>query len=145
MQNNTTTLEASVAAFKVIARDALRMNLISPRLSKITELENEIKDTQECEAQNAHFKLVTEYELSVSDKNHPDYEDRKKESEEDIKASEEVTKQHADVVAAIEKEIADQKEGIEKIKSGETKVSLEALNELTEKLIKQDALNQVKS
>jgi len=45
----------------------------------------------------------------------------------------------------LEKEIANQKLGITKIETGETKVCLEELNDLVEKLVIEDAKNQVKA
>lgn len=138
------TLEQKVANYKVVARDALRMELISPRLSKITAIENEIKSVNECKANYEHEVLVQSYEISKLDKDHPDYEATKKNKEEIVVDCTASIKEHSDRVIDLEKEIAEQKEGIAKIESGETKVCLEDLNALVAQMIEQDALNQVK-
>lgn len=137
------TLSVKVAAFKLIARDALRMNLITPRLSRISGLENDIKELNDQKTKVEHFIVVENYELSKLDTAHPDYADNKKSKEESVKI---LTEESAAITKHIEdtnKVMTEEKDGIAKIESGETKVSLDALNEMVERLVKQDALNQV--
>lgn len=141
---STTTLEAKVTAFKVIARDSLRMNLISPRLSAIASLEGNIKDVEAYIADEAHTIKVHAYELSKMDVNHPDYASDKTEIETCIKNHEDKVAKLEESIVEINKLIAEQKEGIAKIESGDTKVSLDKLNDLVSKMIEKAALSQVK-
>jgi hypothetical protein len=136
-------LEAKVANFKLIARNALRMELISPRLSKITALENDVKELNDCVKAHEHAVLVETYEIGKMDKEHPDYTEDKKYKEEAVKSFTESIEETKKDIVEVEKLVAEQKEGIAKIESGETLVSLERLNEMVEALVKQDALNQV--
>lgn len=146
METPTTaiTLADKVAAFKVIARDSLRMNLIVPRLSRIANIEASIKDVEEDIADETHTIKVHTYEISKMDVDHPDYAEDKAEIEECVKNHEGRVVKLQEVIVALNKEITDQKEGIAKIESGETKVSLDSLNDLVSDMIKKAALNQVK-
>lgn len=137
------TLEGKVANYKLVARDALRMELISPRLTKIAELESQVKKYSDCVKHYEHTILVENYEISKLDKEHPDYEDTKKNKEDEVKYSTERIEDCKKSIVEIEKEIAYQKESIAKIEKGETLVSLERLNDLVAKMVRQDALNQV--
>ena len=142
-QTNIGPLETKVTAFKLIARDALRMNMISPRLSNLSDLQNRITDLSKGQAAYNHSAIVANYEISKLDKEHPDYEEKKAKLLERVKNateySEDITKQ----IAEVQKEIDEQNTGIAKIESGETKVSLDDLNSLTERLVKEDAFKQV--
>lgn len=140
-----TTLTEKVAAFKLKARESLRMALISPRLGKISTLENTIEEVKN---QKATFEkreiAVAKYNLTKLDAEHPLFDEMKEAAEKRIVALEERLPTFDKEVEELEKEIAEQKEGIAKIESGETKVSKEALADLVEEMIKQDALNSVK-
>jgi hypothetical protein len=140
-----TTLEAKVTKFKLVARDALRMKLISPRLSKIAGLEAEMKDLEDCQKSNEHRILVENYEIGKMDKEHPDYAEDKKYKEDEAKYAQERVDQILKDIAEVQKAITEQKDGIAKIESGETKVCLEDLNEMVDKLVREDAYNQVKT
>ena len=137
------TLKEKVANYKLLAREALRMELITPRLSKIANLEVSVKSVEECKANLEHEILVENYEISKLDTEHPDYKDFKAEKEEAVKSYTEEVAVHVKGLEELAKEIADQKDGIAKIESGEVKVSLDALNDLVSKMIEQDALNAV--
>jgi chromosome segregation ATPase len=143
VEKGAATLIEKVASFKVIAREALRMELVAPRLSKIASLEAEIKGRNEEIKSYDHRIAVNTYENSKLDTNHPDYEDNKKEKEAALeylaKIKEETTKE----INEIKKEIEEQNDSINKIASGETKVSIDSLNELVSKMIRQSALDQV--
>jgi len=148
MENNTNTLALSnkVSNFKVIARNALRMNLISPRLSHISELEAQVKYNKDSIDKFNHQINVINYEISKLDVNHPNYTKTKERMEAEMK--DEYTpmiENRNKAILDLEKEIANQKLGITKIETGETKVCLEELNDLVEKLVIEDAKNQVKA
>lgn len=139
------TLEEKVAAYKLIARDSLRMGLISPRLSKITRYENELLDIAEDRKNLEHLIKVETYEISKLDTEHPNYEDRKKTKEDYLKGMTERLPSYDKQVEDVNKLITEQKEGIAKIESGETKVSADALADLVDAMISKAALNGVAS
>ena len=143
---NTTVgaLTAKVEKYKVIARETLRMALITPRLTKIASLEAKIACINTHIADYDHVILVENYEISKLDTEHPDYEAYKKEKTERVTRYTEGTAELQKDVEDVNKLIAEQKEGIAKIESGETKVSIDELNALVAEMVKQDALNQVK-
>ena len=143
MSPNTPTLETRVASFKLIAREALRMKLISPRLTRIAGLEGEVARANEQKNDNAHEIKVEEYEISKLDVEHPNYAKKLAKKEETLKGLTERVKCFDENLAELDKEINHQKEAISKIESGETKVCLDELNYLVEEMIKKDALNQV--
>jgi len=142
-KENAIALNEKVANYKLLAREALRMELITPRLSKIANLEVSIKSVMDCKAAIEHEILVENYEISKLDTEHPDYLEMKKEKEEAIIAYNEEVTLHTEGLKELEEVMKEQKEGIAKIESGETKVSIEALNELVSKMIEQSALNAV--
>ena len=137
------SLENKVAAFKLIARNSLRMNLINPRLTRIAFIEGDIKNYQDEKETTNHEIKVEEYEITKLDKDHPNYETRLKSKEDRL----EILKLHIErsdkAIEGLEKDMDEQKKGIAMIESGETKVCLDDLNCLVDKMIKQDALNQV--
>ena len=141
--NPTGPLEVKVAAFKLIARDALRMNMISPRLSAIATLENRITDITKSKNEVNHSILVNNYEISKLDTGHPDYEAMKAEKNEIVTRATETLKGYDESITNIQKDIDEQKAGIVKIENGETKVSLDDLNQFVERLVKEDAFKQV--
>lgn len=140
--NPTTTLESKVAQFKNIARNALRMNLISNRLTKISALENEIQNTLKTIENYNHNVLVESYEIEHSDKLHPNYQSKITQKQKNITENTKIINSYQENIKYLNSLITKEKEGISKIESEETKVSLEELNTLVEKLILQDAKNQ---
>lgn len=145
MENTTTTtLSAKVAAFKLIARDALRMKLISPRLSKISGYETEIASVNDCMTKIEKLIAVKEFEKSRIDTDHPEYEALVKEKDEKIESLKKEIEEHKKGIEEIKEAIKKQEEGIAKIESGETKVSSDELNALVDQMIEEDALNKVK-
>jgi predicted nucleic acid-binding Zn-ribbon protein len=140
MDNN---LRTRVSELKLIARNALRMELISPRLTKISDLEKELQATIECKENIEHLILVKEYEITKMDKEHPNYEKDKEYKEENIKYLKTEIENHEKALEEINEEIKKQNEAISKIETGETLVSLNSLNNVTRLLIEKDALNQV--
>jgi chromosome segregation ATPase len=137
------TLTGKVEKFKLIARDALRMNLITPRLSAVSRLEKSVADVAKATAEVNHEIEVLNYDISKLDVNHPDYADKKSGKEDRVKSLSELLTDNAKETADLTKEIANEKDGIAKIEAGETKVSLDELNALVAKLIEADALSQV--
>ena len=132
-----------VAKFKVIARDTLRAKLISARQSKVANLTADIAYVTKEIADLNHEILVENYEIGVLDTKHPDYEATKTEKEATVT---ELTAEAKDLtdnnLVDLIKEVAEQTDGIAKIQSGETKVSLEELNSLVETMLNQYAKNQ---
>ena len=136
-------LKEKVAAYKLIARDALRAKLISPRLTRITGYENDIVDINAEKTKVEHKIEVLNYEISVLDKNHPDYAKTLKDDQDYVKTVVDSLPAYDKQVEEVTAKIKDQNDAIDKITSGETKVSLDELNDLVNDMVKKDALNQV--
>ena len=141
--NNPGLLSTKIATFKIIARDALRMNLISPRLSLIASLQNEVNSLTKDKGNYDHQIVVNNYEISKLDVDHPDYEVKKTNKLNRIKEDTESSENIAKTIVEVQKQIDEEKVGITKIESGETKVSLDDLNAMVTELIKADAIKQV--
>lgn len=145
--NNTagaTVLAEKVAKIKAIARDSLRMKLISPRQSKIATLEGDIVSVKKDIEETTHDTKVEKYEISKLDTEHPNYEKTKTDKENIVKSNDESIINLNKEIENINKAIIEQKDGIAKIESGETKVSLDELNELVDSLIKTESREEVK-
>lgn len=144
---DTKNYNTIVATAKLSARDVLRAELISARQTKISNLETERENlTKEANDYLARLKkdiARNAYKLSKLEDANPDAEDIKKYCKTDDEFSnkeiERTTKQLAEETEAINKMITEQKEGIAKIESGETKVSLARLNEIANNFV-QDAV-----
>ncbi len=141
--NSKLTLSEKVAKFKLIARESLRMGLISARLSKVATLEENLASLAKQKTEVEHDVKVETYELSKLDANHPNYEKNKTAKEETVKSLNKELEDLAKQTEDTNKLVTEQKEAITKIESGETKVSLEALNDLVDEMVRKDALNQV--
>ena len=151
---NATTLNAPVVltekvkAIKLIARDALRMELISPKLAEINKLEHETKQrieyikAEEKKIAIANYKITR---LTRLDAGHPDFDNLKKFQEEVIEYSAKAIENLNKAIEDTNKTIADEKEAISKIETGETKVSFFHLDETVNKLILQEAKNEVQT
>lgn len=135
-----TVLSAKVAQFKLDAREALRMELISPRLARVSSYEDKIKNIVEAKEAHDHDIVVETYEISALDKNHPDYADTLEEREEDLESLKESLPQFAEDIKEVEKLIEEQKEAIQDIEHGKTLVSACALKELVNGMIERDAI-----
>ena len=143
-KNAPTVLTEKVNKIKVIARDYLRMKLISPRLTKIASYEADLAaNAKEVDAVN-HEILVENYEIGVLDQNHPDYAETKADKEKVVANDQDTLKALAEDAANTKKAIDEQKAGIADIESGKTKVSLDELNEMVEKLIATEVREEVK-
>jgi hypothetical protein len=104
-----------------------------------------MKSIEDCQKANEHTILVENYEIGKMDKEHPDYEEDKKAKEEEAKYAQERVDECLKDIVEVQKALTEQKDGIAKIESGETKVSLEDLNEMVDKLAREDAYAQVKT
>jgi chromosome segregation ATPase len=147
-ENENTTkkgaaLTEKVAKYKLIARDSLRMALISPRLSRIAGLEDTLASLAKTKTEVDHEILVENYEISKLDTNHPNYEKTKTRKEETVKNFTSELESLAKQVEEVNKSITEQKEAITKIENGETKVSLDALNDLVDEMLRNDAVTKV--
>ena len=145
MENNSqeSSLSTKTAQLKLIARDGLRMKLISPRLSEISELEARVASINDDIQDINHEVKVENYEISKLDQDHPNFEDTKKRKLDLIESLTKVIKNNEIWIEKVNIDINHQKENILKIESGDTKVSLELLNELVDKLILQESKNSL--
>lgn len=142
MSTTTKTLAEKVAAYKLIARDSLRAELISARQSKVAHLEEHVADLNQNKADLDLDMKVEVYEISKLDTEHPLFDKTKAAKEETVKFITERLESNAKMLEETNKAITEQNEAIAKIESGETKVSLERLNALVEDMVRQNALNQ---
>jgi len=138
-----TVLTEQVEKLKLIARNSLRMELISPRLTKISETESTIISLQKQINDANHIIKVENYEISKLDTEHPDYLDKKATKEEKIEFQTNNTKFYTEIIIEKQKEIEDQQQKISKIETGETKVSQEKLNDIVALLILESSKNQL--
>lgn len=154
MNTNENTLNAPVVLtekvknLKLIARNALRMELISPILAEINRLERGVKEIDGYIATELKKVAVAEYKitrLERLDAEHPDFDNLKKTQEENIeyfkKNLENLTKE----TEMYTKRIEDERTAITKIETGETLVSTNRLEEIVDRLILQDAKNDIVS
>lgn len=138
-----TVLTEKVAAFKLIARDSLRMGLISARLTKVANLESDLAIFDKEKTDINHDIKVENYEISKLDTEHPDYEETKKGKTELVTDLTKALEGIAKNVEETNKLITEQKEAIAKIENGETKVSLDELNSLVDEMVRQSAVVKV--
>ena len=143
---NTTkmTLKDVVTRIKLIARDVLRMELISRRLSKINRFENDIKETEKSIKYIEDNISIEKYEISKLDTSHPKYEDKKLDKEnKNINMLKDIELLNTNIETN-KTLIKEQFEGIDKIEKGETLVSSEKLAEMVEKFIIEEGKKQIK-
>lgn len=139
------TLAEKVAAFKLIARNSLRMGLISPRLTRVSTYEDTLASLAESKKEVEFDLSVKNYEISKLDTGHPRYEKTKTSKEETVKYLNERLESITKQVEETNKLITEQKEAVTKIESGETKVSKDELNDLVDEMVRADAVSQVGS
>lgn len=139
------TIKNRVEKFKKIAREALRAELISPRLTKIAKYENQIEGIEDTIEKIKHRIKTHEYEITKLDTEHPNYTNRKTDLEDSIKYNKKDIEIWEKEIKNIENEIEEQKQGIARIETGKTKVSLEKLNAFTEDLIIENARKKASS
>ena len=140
---NQSNLATKVAQFKLIARDALRMRLISPRLANVSAYEKQVKQTVADKAEYQAALDVQKYEISTMDVNHPNFANDKKFKEEYLAEKTKKLEVFDQQVEELNKKIAEQNEGIQNIESGKTLVSKDDLNFLVSQMCEQYAMNQV--
>ena len=138
-------LTPQIDKIKLIARDALRMELISSRLTKISVLETAIKEAKEYQELVKKDIEVIEYEFTKEDTNHPRYneKDSTENKEIRIKNKNEMLEEYSALIKGYEEKIENQREGIRKIEAGKTLVSSAELSNLVEVLIEQDSKNKL--
>jgi len=138
-----TPLKDKVTELKLVARDSLRMELISNRLTKIADLKSQMKYSDE-HTDRLNKELKThEYELETLDSKHPKYEDRKEHHKYEIEFFKETLEKEEKEKATIQEKLDKELEGVILIETGKTKVSLEHLNEYVSELIREQAKNRV--
>lgn len=132
---NVGPIQTVVAKVKVVARDVLRGQLISVRMSKISSLNAEIKTIQGyIDDQNKEIAR-SKYALSKIDPANPDAADLTKQANDAITEATTAIKDFTEEIAAVQKTIDEQNAGIAKIESGETKVSLDEMAVLVDQFL----------
>jgi len=129
------TYNTIVAKLKEIARDGLRMELVSKRQTEVAAFEANIKSHQENiqelrkDIERANFQIT---QLVDAD---PDFADKKKAYEDQIVEIEADIKTATECLDEVKKQKTEVEENITKIEAGEVKVNLERLNDRTAQLI----------
>lgn len=134
-----------VSSVKEIARDVLRMELISARQSTIYGHESDIKDVNEQIAAYNKDIARSEYRISKIEDANPDKESLLKLETAVIDATKKDIARAEELIKSINEAIAKENEGIAKIVSGETKVSKDALADLVSDYLDEVGLNAVKA
>lgn len=145
-KNTPVVLTEKVKEFKLIARNALRMELINPILAGISQLENEIKKFEECIKNEEKNIAIAEYRIerfNRLDANHPDLENLKKNQGKTIERHQEYIKDFNKEIERHIKIIGEERTAIARIETGETLVSAGRLEEMVNKLILQEAKNTI--
>ena len=145
-KNAPIVLTEKVKEFKIIARNALRMELINPILAGINQLENEIKKVEGYIKTEEKNIAIAEYRierLNRLDANHPNLENLKKNQGKTIERHQEYIKDLNKEIERHIKTIGEERMAIALIETGETLVSAERLEEMVNKLINQYAKNTI--
>lgn len=147
------TLRERVQSFRDKATRLLRMGKINKILQEIFQINKAISYAMKqieilTEKETSAKKMITraEYKITKLDEADPDYEDKKAKAmdfvETETKRQKETLEQIDNDIKSNEKEIIRYKEQVEKldkeieaVESGETKVSIEEVNDLAQKLI----------
>ncbi len=137
-------LNENVKDLKLIARDALRKNLISPILASISSLKASIVKRQEDVKEYKKDILRSNYRASKIEDANPDADDLRKEEVDCVKGSEEQIKNAEEGVKSLEKDIESAEGEIKDIESGKTKVSAEDLEAYVAKLVLEAAKVEVR-
>ena len=128
-------VQAVVEKVKVLARTALRGQLISARLAKVADLNAEVASVNGyITAQNKEIARAN-YALSKVDPANPDAADLTKEANDRVTAANASIKNFQDDLTNLQKSIDEQNAGIAAIESGATKVSAEELACLVDKML----------
>lgn len=141
MPNPTTepTLSTKVKDLRVKARNILRMKWIEKVLESINLLETKITNYTKLTEESKKYLTTRKYELAKLDTEHPDYKETKERNSQRLKEIQEVTdeqlKTYAKKTEETQELIQTKQTLITNIESGEKKVSLEELNEMTNTLI----------
>lgn len=130
-------LNSIVESVKLIARDELRMKHIAKVQTDIYDLEKNVNEVNEEIGGLKKAILREEYAISKVEDQNPDAAEIREAHKEKIEAFQKMIESRNNVMANLEKAMAEQKEKIQKIESGEIKVNLEKLNERTKVLIEE--------
>lgn len=125
----------TVSNIREKARDILRLELVNETKTKILQQENYLKGLIDVKNDTQFLIKCVQYDLSKVDEQNPRADKLKKEYEKNIETYTKETEMLDEKIDKYNKEIDRYKDEINKIQNGETKVSLESLNYLSEKMI----------
>lgn len=147
------TLREKVQSFRAKARTILRMDMINKLLQRVFQVNKELASTAKfiealTKDETSAEKIVarTEYKMSNLNEDDPDFEEKKEKAialidmeklrqEKLLKCiSSEITLNNTKGLDYT-KQIATLNEEIEKVESGETKISIDEINDLAQRLI----------
>lgn len=125
-------------AAKTAAREERRLKYFLTLSAEIYRREQDIKHIEELIETENKRKAVRKFEFNLNTpKEHPDFENKKKSLENDLKRCDDAIKNLNDEKAFHEKEIAATRENQDKVVSGETKMDYDAIIARARELISQ--------
>lgn len=129
------TLSAVVSAVKVIARDTLRMKIIMPVQTAISELKAQITDYEKSVKTAEHTIEVAQFKLSKIDAEDPDKEVITTRRNKEIETATEDIACLTKSIESTKKAITEKEVHILEIEAGKVKVDRESLDCLTESFL----------
>lgn len=136
--NTRTNYEVTTQAAKRAAREERRLKYFLKLSADIYRIEQDIKGTEELITHENKYKTIREFEFNLmTPKEHPDYENRKKNHDECQKRSDEAVTNLQKEVERYQKAIADIKADQDKVVSGETKMDYDAILDRAKELVTQ--------
>jgi len=139
------TLREIVQNFRETARDILRMKNINTLLQELFGTEKELTRVQKVLDTVGDRAAREAYKLSQLDPEDPDFNQKKKQAEKNVDTAIENDKRLKEntenYIVELEKEIKDINEKISDYESGKTKVSIEAIQNLSDEMIRNSYKN----
>lgn len=137
--SESNTLRNIVQEFRKTARDILRMENINNLLLGLFEVEKELTKTEKVLKEIGKQTARRTYELSQLDPEDPDFNEKKERTEKRIEITVENDKRLKEntekYIVELNKEIVSTNEKISDYETGKAKISIEAIQELSNKMI----------
>lgn len=136
--NTRTNYEVTTQAAKRAAREERRLKHFLKLSADIYRLEQDTKGVEGLIENETKRKAVREFEFNLmTPKEHPDYENRKKNHDDCQKRSDDAVTNLQKEIERYQKEIADIKANQDKVVSGETKMDYDAILDRAKELVTQ--------
>ena len=137
--SESNTLRNIVQGFRETARDILRMENINELLLELFQVEKELTRTEKILNKIGDETARTTYKLNQLDPEDPDFNEKKERTEKQVEIVIENDKRLKEntekYIVEIEKEIVLTNERISDYETGKTKINIETIQELSNKMI----------